>query len=147
MAQIASRRPARASRSRALLLAAVGVAMAGSACDFAPAPAAPPQPARAQPPPAMTAPPPNGPPAQPPASPYGTVHALQAPGQPQAPPPGPASPLAPSCQSDATCFGFKCNTSTGHCGVPPCQASADCAGGYGCLGAGGPAALCVPGAP
>lgn len=54
------------------------------------------------------------------------------------------SPLALPCQNDMVCGTHKCNTQTGRCAFP-CTANTDCAGGFSCMGAGGPTALCVPG--
>jgi hypothetical protein len=56
------------------------------------------------------------------------------------------SPLALPCTSDFTCGTHKCSPQTGRCAFP-CAASTDCAAGFSCLGAGGPTAICVPGAP
>jgi hypothetical protein len=70
-------------------------------------------------------------------------------GQPTAqtaPPAGQPSPFALPCQSDITCGSHKCNLSVGKCAWP-CAASSDCANGFGCVGAGGPTAMCIPGAP
>lgn len=71
----------------------------------------------------------------------------QQPGQPAPGQPAPAaapSPLALPCQSDMTCGTHKCNLTTGRCAFP-CAANTDCAAGFSCMGAGGPAAICVPG--
>lgn len=67
-------------------------------------------------------------------------------GYPQATPaPAPApSPLALPCQSDITCGTHRCNPQTARCAFP-CTANTDCAGGFSCMGAGGPTAICVPG--
>ncbi|MEP7121043.1 MAG: hypothetical protein ABJE95_09045 [Byssovorax sp.] len=62
----------------------------------------------------------------------------------QAPPAAAPSPLALPCQSDITCGTHRCNGQTGRCAFP-CASNADCAGGFSCMGAGGPTALCVPG--
>jgi hypothetical protein len=62
----------------------------------------------------------------------------------QAPPAAAPSPLALPCQSDITCGTHRCNPQTGRCAFP-CASNADCAGGFSCMGAGGPTALCVPG--
>lgn len=67
----------------------------------------------------------------------------QQPAQPQTPPP---SPLALPCQNDLICGTHKCNMATGRCAFP-CGSNADCAPGLACLGAGGPTAICAPGAP
>ena len=61
--------------------------------------------------------------------------------QPTAAPP---SPLALPCQNDMICGTHKCNVQTGRCAFP-CAAPTDCAGGFTCMGAGGPTAICVPG--
>jgi hypothetical protein len=63
---------------------------------------------------------------------------------PQAAPAPAPSPLALPCQSDITCGTHRCNPQTGRCAFP-CTANTDCAGGFSCMGAGGPTALCVPG--
>ena len=69
----------------------------------------------------------------------------QYPQQPQQAPPAAApSPLALPCQSHITCGTHRCNAQTGRCAFP-CASSADCAGGFSCMGAGGPTAICVPG--
>lgn len=68
-------------------------------------------------------------------------------GYPQQPQPAPAaapSPLALPCSSDITCGTHRCNAQTGRCAFP-CASNADCAGGFSCMGAGGPTAICVPG--
>lgn len=57
----------------------------------------------------------------------------------------PASPLALPCQNDLICGTHKCNLTTQRCAFP-CTANTDCAAGFTCMGAGGPTALCVPGA-
>lgn len=73
-----------------------------------------------------------------------------------APPPGqypqgapaataPASPLALPCQNDLICGFHKCNLTTQRCAFP-CTANTDCASGFACVGAGGPTAICAPGA-
>lgn len=73
-----------------------------------------------------------------------------------APPPGqypqaqptasaPANPLALPCQNDLICGTHKCNLTAQRCAFP-CAANTDCAAGFTCMGAGGPTALCVPGA-
>lgn len=54
------------------------------------------------------------------------------------------SPLALPCQSDITCGTHRCNPQTARCAFP-CTANTDCAGGFSCMGAGGPTAICVPG--
>jgi hypothetical protein len=64
--------------------------------------------------------------------------------QQQPPPAAAPSPLALPCQSDITCGTHRCNTQTGRCAFP-CGSNADCAGGFSCMGAGGPTAICVPG--
>jgi hypothetical protein len=64
--------------------------------------------------------------------------------QPQAAPAAPPSPLALPCQSDITCGTHRCNPQTARCAFP-CASTADCAGGFSCMGAGGPTAICVPG--
>ena len=56
-----------------------------------------------------------------------------------------ASPLALPCQNDLICGVHKCNLQTQRCAFP-CAANTDCAAGFACMGAGGPTALCVPGA-
>ena len=66
------------------------------------------------------------------------------PQQPQAAPAAAPSPLALPCQSDITCGTHRCNPQTRRCAFP-CASNADCAGGFSCMGAGGPTALCVPG--
>ena len=66
------------------------------------------------------------------------------PQQPQAAPTAAPSPLALPCQSDITCGTHRCNPQTRRCAFP-CASNADCAGGFSCMGAGGPTALCVPG--
>ena len=63
---------------------------------------------------------------------------------PQAPPAAAPSPLALPCQSDFTCGTHRCNPQTGRCAFP-CAGTQDCAGGFSCMGAGGPTAICVPG--
>ena len=63
---------------------------------------------------------------------------------PAAPAAAPPSPLALPCQSDITCGTHRCNPQTARCAFP-CASTADCAGGFSCMGAGGPTALCVPG--
>src|SRR5262249_20391484 len=55
------------------------------------------------------------------------------------------SPLALPCQNDMVCGTHKCNLQTGRCAFP-CASNADCAANFSCMGAGGPTALCVPGA-
>ena len=75
---------------------------------------------------------------------YGTPSAYG--GQQTAPPAAQPSPFALPCQSDITCGSHKCNLSVGKCAWP-CAASSDCASGFGCVGAGGPTAMCIPGAP
>jgi hypothetical protein len=57
----------------------------------------------------------------------------------------PANPLALPCQNDLICGTHKCNLVTQRCAFP-CTANAECAAGFTCMGAGGPTALCVPGA-
>jgi hypothetical protein len=64
--------------------------------------------------------------------------------QPQAAPAPAPSPLALPCQSDITCGTHRCNPQTARCAFP-CTANTDCAGGFSCMGAGGPTAICVPG--
>ncbi len=66
------------------------------------------------------------------------------PQQPQQAPAAAPSPLALPCSSDITCGTHRCNPQTGRCAFP-CTANTDCAGGFSCLGAGGPTAICVPG--
>jgi hypothetical protein len=63
---------------------------------------------------------------------------------PQQAPAAPPSPLALPCQSDITCGTHRCNPQTGRCAFP-CASNANCAGGFSCMGAGGPTAICVPG--
>ena len=65
--------------------------------------------------------------------------------QPQPTATAPASPLAIPCQNDLICGTHKCNLTTQRCSFP-CAANTDCASGFTCMGAGGPTALCVPGA-
>ncbi|MFO0756229.1 MAG: hypothetical protein U0359_07040 [Byssovorax sp.] len=68
----------------------------------------------------------------------------QQPAPPPAQPTAAPSPLALPCQSDLTCGLNRCNMQTGRCAFP-CASNADCAAGFSCMGAGGPAALCIPG--
>ena len=87
--------------------------------------------------------------------PYGQPYPQQQPGYgapgpgqyPQAQPAAtaPASPLAIPCQNDLICGTHKCNLQAQRCAFP-CAANTDCASGFSCMGAGGPTALCVPGA-
>jgi hypothetical protein len=56
------------------------------------------------------------------------------------------SPLALPCTNDMICGTHKCNMQTQRCAFP-CAANTDCTGGFTCMGAGGPTAICVPGAP
>ncbi len=64
--------------------------------------------------------------------------------QPAAAPTAAPSPLALPCSSDMTCGTHRCNLQTGRCAFP-CTANTDCTGGFSCMGAGGPTAICVPG--
>ncbi|HEY4120572.1 MAG TPA: hypothetical protein VGM56_22060 [Byssovorax sp.] len=54
------------------------------------------------------------------------------------------SPFALPCQSDLVCGTHKCNMQVGRCSFP-CASNSDCAPGFGCMGAGSPAAICIPG--
>ncbi|MEB2313489.1 MAG: hypothetical protein OZ921_14400 [Sorangiineae bacterium] len=71
------------------------------------------------------------------------------PGYGQQPTPAPTStmsqpaPVAIACQSDATCFGHRCDTAVGKC-VWPCQTNNDCQPGYQCMS---PQCLPAMGAP
>ena len=65
--------------------------------------------------------------------------------QPQPTAVAPASPLALPCQNDLICGTHKCNLQSQRCSFP-CAANTDCASGFSCMGAGGPTAICVPGA-
>jgi len=79
---------------------------------------------------------------------YPQQQGAPAPGQypgPQAASSAPASPLALPCQNDLICGTHKCNLTTQRCAFP-CTANTECAAGFTCMGAGGPTALCVPGA-
>ena len=83
-------------------------------------------------------------PQQYPQQPQGYQQPQQYPQQPQQAPAAAPSPLALPCQSDITCGTHRCNPQTGRCAFP-CASNADCAGGFSCMGAGGPTAICVPG--
>jgi hypothetical protein len=72
-------------------------------------------------------------------------------GQPAAPgvyqPPAPTqqpNALAPACTNDIICGTHRCNLQAGKCAFP-CTSNLDCAAGFGCVGAGGPTAICTPG--
>lgn len=77
---------------------------------------------------------------------YGGAPPPPAYGAPQAAPASQPSPFAVPCQSDLICGAHKCNLTVGRCAWP-CAASTDCAAGFACVGAGGPTAMCIPGAP
>jgi len=65
--------------------------------------------------------------------------------QPTTPPPSPLAAACTDLTAPIVCGGHRCNPQNNRCALP-CGSNLDCMPGFSCLGAGGPTAICVPGA-